>query len=135
MQRIQPEIVITFGPDGFTGHSDHVAIGQATTMAFNRFNANDSKKRKLYYTTVPESIVPNADEYGITTRPDEEITITIDISSFLDTKIQAVATHRSQEDSRQFAEMLRQDRDLPFTTKEFLYLANSEHPIKETSLF
>jgi N-acetylglucosamine malate deacetylase 2 len=31
-----PDIVITFGPGGITGHSDHSAIGTATSRAFDR---------------------------------------------------------------------------------------------------
>ncbi len=76
----------------------------------------NSKQRKLYYVTIPESVVPNADEYGITTRPDDEVSTTIDISNYLEVKIQAVAAHRSQQDSRQFAEMLRQGIHMYSTT-------------------
>jgi len=101
----------------------------------NRFTANDSEQRKLYYVTIPGSVVPNADEYGITTRPDDEVSPTIDISSYIEVKIQAVATHRSQQDSRQFAKMLRQGRELPFATKEFLHLANSRGSVNDTGLF
>jgi len=135
MQQVQPKAVITFGPDGFTGHGDHVVIGEATTKAFNMLAANDGNQRKLYYVTIPESIVPDADEYGITTRPDYEVSTTIDISSYLEVKIRAVATHESQQDSRQFVEMLKQGRELPFANNEFLHLANSNSSVKETGLF
>jgi LmbE family N-acetylglucosaminyl deacetylase len=30
---VGPDVVITFGPDGFTGHPDHVAVGAAVTAA------------------------------------------------------------------------------------------------------
>jgi LmbE family N-acetylglucosaminyl deacetylase len=30
---VSPEVVITFGPDGFSGHPDHVAVGAAVTAA------------------------------------------------------------------------------------------------------
>jgi LmbE family N-acetylglucosaminyl deacetylase len=33
LKRIQPQVVITFGPDGAYGHPDHVAISQFTTAA------------------------------------------------------------------------------------------------------
>lgn len=135
MQQIRPEIVITFGPDGYTGHKDHVTIGEATTRAFNKVLATSIQPRKLFYVTIPESVVPNADEYGIYTRPDEEVTRTIDISSYLEVKIQAIATHRSQEDSRQFAEMLKQGKESLFANNEFFYLANDKDMVKGTDLF
>jgi LmbE family N-acetylglucosaminyl deacetylase len=33
VRRIRPQVVVTFGPDGATGHPDHIAISQATTAA------------------------------------------------------------------------------------------------------
>jgi LmbE family N-acetylglucosaminyl deacetylase len=33
IREFQPDVVITFGPDGAYGHPDHVAIGEATTIA------------------------------------------------------------------------------------------------------
>lgn len=32
----RPEVVLTFGPDGITGHPDHIAMGAATDAAFHR---------------------------------------------------------------------------------------------------
>jgi LmbE family N-acetylglucosaminyl deacetylase len=33
VRQIRPQVVVTFGPDGATGHPDHIAIGQLTTSA------------------------------------------------------------------------------------------------------
>jgi len=33
----RPDVVATFGPDGITGHPDHIRIGEAATAAFMRF--------------------------------------------------------------------------------------------------
>lgn len=33
IREFRPEVVITFGPDGAYGHPDHIAIGEATTIA------------------------------------------------------------------------------------------------------
>jgi LmbE family N-acetylglucosaminyl deacetylase len=33
ISEIEPDVVITFGPDGFSGHPDHVAVGAAVTAA------------------------------------------------------------------------------------------------------
>jgi len=32
-RRIQPDVIVTFGPDGAYGHPDHIAISQFTTAA------------------------------------------------------------------------------------------------------
>jgi LmbE family N-acetylglucosaminyl deacetylase len=36
IRAFRPDIVITFGPDGAYGHPDHIAIGAATTAAFEQ---------------------------------------------------------------------------------------------------
>lgn len=36
MRRLHPKAVVTFGPDGISGHPDHVAISRLTTTAFDR---------------------------------------------------------------------------------------------------
>jgi LmbE family N-acetylglucosaminyl deacetylase len=33
LRRVQPQVVVTFGPDGCYGHPDHIAISQLTTAA------------------------------------------------------------------------------------------------------
>lgn len=33
LEELQPDVVITFGPDGFSGHPDHTAVGAAVTAA------------------------------------------------------------------------------------------------------
>ncbi len=135
MRLVEPEIVITFGPDGISGHSDHVAVGKAATEAFKRLSAEGTGPRKLYYVTIAKSAVPNADDFGVATRPDEEVTISCDISEFLDFKIQAIAAHRSQNDAREFVEMLKEGRGSGFGQKEYLYLAIPRSHRKETDLF
>jgi LmbE family N-acetylglucosaminyl deacetylase len=54
MRKVQPEIVITFGPDGISGHPDHKAISKATTVAFEMLTEAGDGPRKLYYVTIPQ---------------------------------------------------------------------------------
>ena len=135
MRRVQPEVVITFGPDGVSGHGDHIAISQAATAAFKKFDEMDDELRRLYHVAIPESAVPEGSGYGITTYPDDEVSTIIDIREYIEKKIQALDTYSSQQDAREFAETLRQNRELPFANKEFFTLANSTAPTRETELF
>jgi LmbE family N-acetylglucosaminyl deacetylase len=41
----QPDVIITFGADGISGHPDHVAIHHITTEAFHRSGVNG----RLFY--------------------------------------------------------------------------------------
>jgi LmbE family N-acetylglucosaminyl deacetylase len=40
---LKPSMVITFGPDGVTGHPDHIAVCSATTAAFDDQKSNSCK--------------------------------------------------------------------------------------------
>jgi LmbE family N-acetylglucosaminyl deacetylase len=135
MQKVQPEVVITFGPDGISGHPDHIAVGKAVTAAFNSLRKKGIGPRKLYYVTIPESVLPNAAAMGIRTRPDKEVTTSIDITKYLDLKIKAVAAHTSQQDARDFSEMLGRIKDSAFIMKEYFYQAFPDGAKKENDLF
>lgn len=135
IRRVKPEIVVTFGPDGISGHSDHITIGRAATKAFEKLSADGKGPRKLYYVTIAASAIPDADEYGVATRPDEEVTISTDISEYFDSKIQALSAHRSQQDARNLIEMFQEGVELGLARKEYLYLAMPRSRRKETDLF
>jgi LmbE family N-acetylglucosaminyl deacetylase len=138
MREVQPEVVITFGPDGISGHPDHKAISRATTVAFEMFAQAGNGPRKLYYVTIPESVltdVGSEDVNGVITRPDNEITTIIDISGHLDTKIRALKAHSSQQDARWLAEIFQQAGQVGGVSREFLYLAKPKKTTKETDIF
>jgi LmbE family N-acetylglucosaminyl deacetylase len=135
MRRAEPEIVITFGPDGISGHTDHITVGKAATRAFEQLMSEGKGPRKLYYVTIAASALPDADEYGVATRPDEEINLATDISKYFDSKIKALSAHRSQQDARDLIEMFKEGEASGFAQKEYLYLAIPRSRHKETDLF
>ncbi len=54
----QPAVVATFGPDGISGHPDHVTIGAATDAAFARARGRGgSGFQRLAHSAVPQSFV------------------------------------------------------------------------------
>lgn len=63
MRKFRPHIVLTFGADGAYGHPDHIAIGEATTAAFQHAgnatlyaeqNLPPYQPERLYYAYFPE---------------------------------------------------------------------------------
>jgi LmbE family N-acetylglucosaminyl deacetylase len=52
MEEVQPDSVLTFGPDGMTGHPDHKAVSDWTTAAF--LAAAKPGARLYYATQTPE---------------------------------------------------------------------------------
>jgi LmbE family N-acetylglucosaminyl deacetylase len=56
MEEERPDVVMTFGPDGGTGHPDHITVGRATDEAFFRY-AHDGGAgfhRLLHFAIPPE---------------------------------------------------------------------------------
>ena len=138
MREVQPEIVITFGPDGISGHPDHKAISKATTVAFEMSTEAGNGPRKLYYVTIPESVLTDVGREhanGVMNRPDDEVTAIIDISRHLDTKIRALQAHSSQQDARWLAEIFQQSAESTGVSREFLHLFRPRKTTRETDIF
>ena len=57
MRRTRPQVVITFNTFGAYGHPDHIKINQATVEAFQRLQGEPEHPQKLYYVTIPRTII------------------------------------------------------------------------------
>jgi LmbE family N-acetylglucosaminyl deacetylase len=53
LREFEPDVVITFGPDGFSGHADHVAVGAAVTAAC--LEMRDARPVRLFHCYPPRS--------------------------------------------------------------------------------
>jgi LmbE family N-acetylglucosaminyl deacetylase len=53
LREFDPDVVITFGPDGFSGHPDHVAVGAAVTAACSDLRADSAIR--LFHCHLPRS--------------------------------------------------------------------------------
>jgi len=107
--RVQPHVVITFGPEGAYGHPDHIAISQLTTAAVVRAAARGHQVSKLYYiawsasTWAPyqaalKKLVSMVDgvERQVVPKPDWEVTTRIDTQAVWPSVWRAVQCHRTQ---------------------------------------
>lgn len=131
MAEERPDIVATFGPDGITGHPDHVVLSDATTETFRRFAAGDGPGfGRLLHAGIRQSWI---DRWNIARReqgleewdptqpfhlrgvPDETIGIDVDTTAVIDRAIDAVRRHRTQwsystmDDDAALAESLRRE--------------------------
>ena len=55
MRAVQPDLVVTFGPDGITNHPDHRAVSRWTTLAW--LGAGERRSGRLLYATMTRSFV------------------------------------------------------------------------------
>ncbi|MCP3774148.1 PIG-L family deacetylase [Paenibacillus sp. MZ04-78.2] len=92
---LKPDAILTFPPDGVTGHPDHIAISQATEKAVVLAEAQYSEGRRpsLYYTSIPHYY-----DHCQDTGPKHTCAITarVDISDFRLHKGRALQAYRSQ---------------------------------------
>jgi len=92
IQQEKPDALITFGPDGISGHPDHVAANRFTTTAFDRSGING----RLFYMLPSE-----ATQQGCGIPPSQELAggpvVSIDISDYRTSKVRAMQCHASQE--------------------------------------
>ena len=112
MAEERPDVVLTFGPDGVTGHPDHVAVGAATDAAFHTARATAGPGLcRLFHGAFPQSALDRTNvrrvERGLApwdpTRvyeprgvPDEHIDCSVDQSSVVGIVRDAFRAHRSQ---------------------------------------
>jgi LmbE family N-acetylglucosaminyl deacetylase len=118
LQAPRPQVVVTFGPEGITGHTDHIAVGQAATEAFHDVRAGqedapDGAFRRLLYVAVPQARLDAywrmAAERGLDVGspddpfqprgvPDHTVTVRVDVRSGMDAKLAAIRSHRTQSE-------------------------------------
>lgn len=146
IRRVRPDIVITFGPEGRTLHPDHIAIHEAATDAFDRAADPEAYPEqgtpahaaaKLYYSTLPESLV-RAIGWGFPGIPDDQVTASLDIAPWIDQKRRATnEAHRTQAHDQPFANLPEAERWQALST-EYFHLATSRLPARpahEADLF
>ncbi len=91
LRRVQPEVVVTFGPDGVTGHGDHKAVNQWVVEA----SREAAFSGRLFYVTYPNSVA-EATAGRIAGRPDEQIAARLDVRPWRIMKIASIEAYVSQ---------------------------------------
>lgn len=120
IRKYRPHVVVTMDLGGGYGHPDHIRASEVTTQAFKAasdpsFTSRDGEElwspSKLYYRVFPRSQMVRWFKYIQETDPsrgmaqidpntigvaDEDITTVLDVSHYVDVRIQAVQQHHSQ---------------------------------------
>jgi LmbE family N-acetylglucosaminyl deacetylase len=113
LERERPDVVLTFGPDGLTGHPDHIAVGAATTKAFVRLASAGSGPglHRLLHGAYPRSAFERENARRVASGrpawdparvyeprwvPDERIACTVDQRAVVPLIRAAFAEHRTQ---------------------------------------
>ncbi len=104
MRRVEPDVIIAFGPTGLSHHVDHIAMHHATLAAFERYRKAATKEVIYYYWALAPHVIA---EFELDINgPEIEPHVTIDVSDTWAFKIKALRMYASQEDAQEIAEML-----------------------------
>lgn len=102
IRRIRPQVLLTFGPDGVTGHADHTMASVFATFAFHwaaradwfpdQLNGDLSpyQVQKLYYLT-SEFSFPGRRQLSLA-----PTSATLEVGDFVEDKIRAFKAHATQ---------------------------------------
>ncbi len=92
IELIHPQVMLTFGQDGLSGHPDHISIGEFAAEGYRRSTIISA----LYTLAVPQSLADTLGMAQIHALPDEAITMAIDISQTWEAKMKAIYCHATQ---------------------------------------
>ncbi|GED51365.1 PIG-L family deacetylase [Brevibacillus borstelensis] len=92
----KPNVIVTFPPDGVTGHPDHIAASNATVAAVERAEQQlqNGEYPSLYFVSIPHYYDHCPDKGP---RPAVPITGKVDITLYREQKAEALRAHQSQE--------------------------------------
>lgn len=135
LDQVKPNLVLTHDPSGGYGHPDHLAVNAHTTEAF--YNSCNRSNSCLYYVCFPKTVFQrmwkemkdmgidppfasqDIDSIG---SPDEDVTTTLDVSDFVETKITSLNCHRTQMDPNGAINRLSKPFLLDVMSKEYFSL-------------
>ena len=108
LRKVDPQVVVSYGPDGGYGHPDHVRAHQVT-MAAGRVLA--SGNARVFWTVLPRGALdagitalsgtpglpfPPPAPGGLPAVPDDEVSVAIDVREHRQAKIAAMRAHYTQ---------------------------------------
>jgi len=103
VDEVRPDTVVTFGPDGMTGHPDHIAV---SLWASHALGISAHYARLLHATVTPEDALrqrPTSDALGAfgpglpATTPSSELALRLTLDEeLLDAKLAALRAHATQ---------------------------------------
>lgn len=106
--RINPDIIITFGPDGDTGHPDHRMVGLVTTELLLRENLTN--KIDLYYPGWTAQQAEKYKDWNVNYAAKESFNTVISFSDEDEAKSnEAIRCHKSQYTAQEMEEWIQKE--------------------------
>jgi LmbE family N-acetylglucosaminyl deacetylase len=93
--RLKPDVIVTFGPDGFTGHADHIAVGKATDEAAKEITAACA----VYHAVLGKQLEGWAAVAGVAVPKGAKLPenlVTVDVKQFQAQRLASLDCHKTQ---------------------------------------
>lgn len=103
ISEFRPDALMTFAPGGITGNPDHIVITEAVVLALSSTTTNidGGHRPTLYFWSILDSVAEHLRSISpipFVGVPEEEISVIIDTSSYMDQQWEAIHCHKSQSD-------------------------------------
>lgn len=128
IQATRPQVLLTWPPDGLSGHPDHIAVSRWSSDAYHlAVKAGNTDLAALYHLAMPYSIASELGLNQLHTIPDNEVSATIDVQNVWEQKIVAIHCHRTQAGESPILQAPI-DRQRLFLGQEHFYQAYASQP-------
>ena len=91
----KPDVVLTFGPDGFTGHADHIAVGKAADEAAKEV----VPAAAVYHAVLGKQLAGFAAVAGVPVPKEAKLPdhlVTVDVEGFQTQRLASLECHQTQ---------------------------------------
>jgi N-acetyl-1-D-myo-inositol-2-amino-2-deoxy-alpha-D-glucopyranoside deacetylase len=143
MREVRPRVLVTYDPNGFYGHPDHIQAHRVAMGAAELASAEGFGPAKIYWTAVPKSVLAAGMEdfadsaenpfEGATSveelpfgTPDDQIAARIDARDSRAAKAAAIRAHATQIPAGSWLHSLAENMNPDFLGVEFYTLAAGE---------
>jgi len=97
VRELRPQALLTWPPDGLSGHPDHMAVSHWTMRVFEQAAAwGPAAPAALYHLAVPRSVAVALGLTHLYAVPDEAVTLIVDVGPAWEQKLAAIRCHRTQ---------------------------------------
>ena len=162
IRQMQPQVIVTFDPQGGYGHPDHLAIHRHTVAAFHAAGNPDQypeqgsawQPSRLFYAVLPRSTFVEMRHQmvaqGLDTShfdnfrkqagfelgwPDEQVNVVMDVSGMIEAKWAALHCHQTQLGAESMFRQAPETEVKTLMSREHFVLAWPERDWQGTDLF
>jgi len=100
VRELHPHVLLTWPPDGLSGHPDHICVSRWTAQVFQQAAEWEAEApAALYHLAVPQSVAQALGLAHLHALPDDQITLAVDVTPVWEQKLAAIHCHRTQASS------------------------------------